>query len=91
MERDGNCSVRERARLSLAREGFIRERKNAAFKAARARGRKGRGRYKLDEEQVAHAKAVYADKTNIIDDICKTLLVSLAPLSRYVRGRQRPS
>ncbi len=73
--------------LAQFERNLIRERTLAGLKAARARGRKGGGRYKLDEKQIAHAKTLYADKTNTIDDICKTLRISRATLWRYVKGR----
>jgi DNA invertase Pin-like site-specific DNA recombinase len=73
--------------LAQFERNLIRERTLAGLKAARARGRKGGGRYKLDEKQIAHAKALYADKSNTIDDICKTLRVSRATLWRYVKRR----
>src|SRR6266550_561356 len=54
---------------------LIRERTNAGLQAARARGRKG-GRPKaktLDTpKKVAMAQSLYAEKSNSIDDICKT-------------------
>src|SRR5437016_12352649 len=62
---------------------IIRERTKAGLEAARARGRKG-GRPKaktLDNpRKVAIAQALYADKTNAIEDICKTLRISRATL-----------
>jgi DNA invertase Pin-like site-specific DNA recombinase len=73
--------------LAQFERNLIRERTMAGLKAARARGRKGGGRFKLDEKQIAHAKALYADKTNTIQDICKTLRISRATLWRYLNGR----
>lgn len=67
---------------------LIRERTQAGLAAARARGRKG-GRPKAaalsDPRRVAMAQALYDDKSNSIDDICKTLRVSRSTLYRYVR------
>jgi DNA invertase Pin-like site-specific DNA recombinase len=91
MEREGSCGVREHATLRQAHEGFIRERTNAGLKAARTRGRTGEGRNKLDAKRVTHAKALYADKTNTIEDICKMLRVSRTTLWRYVKGRGQPN
>src|SRR6266849_6453871 len=66
---------------------IIRERTKAGLLAARARGRVG-GRPKartLDtSKKVAIAQALYNDKTNSIDDICKTLNISRATLYRYI-------
>ncbi|HYT43591.1 MAG TPA: recombinase family protein [Methylomirabilota bacterium] len=67
---------------------IIRERTNAGIQAARARGRIG-GRPKaktLDTpKKVALAQSLYADKTNTIDEICKTLNISRATLYRHIR------
>ena len=71
---------------------IIRERTNAGLQAARARGRRG-GRPKaktLDTpKKVTMAQLLYDDKTNTIDDICKTLNISRATLYRYVRTGQK--
>src|SRR5207245_889172 len=67
---------------------IIRERTNAGLLAARARGRFG-GRPKAHtlntQKKVALAQSLYDDKTNTIDDICKTLNISRATLYRYVK------
>ena len=71
---------------------IIRERTKAGLQAARARGRIG-GRPKAEKlntpKKVALAQALYNDKTNSIDDICKTLNISRATLYRYVRTGQK--
>ena len=71
---------------------LIRERTKAGLQAARARGRIG-GRPKAEKlntpKKVALAQALYNDKTNSIDDICKTLNISRATLYRYVRTGQK--
>ncbi len=58
----------------------------AGLEAARARGRLG-GRPELEasSSKVAMAKKLYGDKTNAIDEICKTLHISRATLYRYLR------
>src|SRR5215469_2036242 len=67
---------------------IIRERTNAGLQAARARGRQG-GRPKAPtmntSKKVAIAQALYNDKTNSIDDICRTLHISRATLYRYIK------
>lgn len=67
---------------------LIRERTQAGLQAARARGRRG-GRRKvvaLDTPQkVAMAQQLYGDKTNSIEDICRTMHVSRATLYRYIK------
>lgn len=72
--------------LSEFERNLIRERTIAGLEAARARGRLG-GRPKLKEtdSKVAMAKKLYADKTNGINEICKTLHISRATLYRYVK------
>jgi DNA invertase Pin-like site-specific DNA recombinase len=65
----------------------IRERTNAGLAAARARGRRGghpRAEGLNDPKKVALAQKLHADKTNTIDDICRTLRVSRATLYRYL-------
>jgi DNA invertase Pin-like site-specific DNA recombinase len=73
---------------------IIRERTNAGLQAARARGRTG-GRPKAKslntEKKVAMAQALYDDKNNTIDEICKTLNISRATLYRYVRTSSKAS
>jgi DNA invertase Pin-like site-specific DNA recombinase len=73
---------------------IIRERTQAGLLAARARGRRG-GRPKaptLDtSKKVAIAQALYNDKTNSINDICKTLNISRATLYRNIRVGQKTS
>src|SRR5512142_3104082 len=65
---------------------LIRERTQAGLAAARARGRLGGRPRALDERKAQIAQALYADKTNSIADICRTLRVSRATLYRYVKA-----
>lgn len=73
---------------------IIRERTQAGLQAARARGRVG-GRPKAKTmntpSKVALAQALYDDKNNTIDDICKTLGISRATLYRYIKVKKRTS
>jgi DNA invertase Pin-like site-specific DNA recombinase len=66
---------------------IIRERTNAGLAAARARGRLG-GRPKAKtlntQKKVGMAQSLYDDKTNTIEEICKTLNISRATLYRYI-------
>ena len=64
---------------------IIRERTIAGLQAARARGKVGGRRKALDPKKGAIAQALYNDKNNSIDDICKTLNISRATLYRYVQ------
>ena len=63
---------------------IIRERTQAGLTAARARGRKGGRPKALTPRKAQMADALYKDKNNTIDEICKTLNVSRATLYRYV-------
>lgn len=73
---------------------LIRERTKAGLQAARARGRIG-GRPKAEKlntpKKVALAQALYNDKTNSIDDICKTLNISRATLYRNIDTKTNSS
>lgn len=72
--------------LAEFERNLIRERTLAGLEAARARGRLGgRPEIKLSSPKVAMAQKLYADKTNSIVDICKTLNISRATLYRYVK------
>jgi DNA invertase Pin-like site-specific DNA recombinase len=66
---------------------IIRERTKAGLEAARARGRIG-GKPKAHTlntpKKVAIAQSLYDDKSNSIDEICKTLNISRATLYRYI-------
>jgi DNA invertase Pin-like site-specific DNA recombinase len=67
---------------------IIRERTNAGLQAARARGRLGgRPKRQPSSRKIAMAKALYADKTNSVQDICKTLGISRATLYRYLEQK----
>jgi DNA invertase Pin-like site-specific DNA recombinase len=66
---------------------IIRERTQAGLQAARARGhRGGRPKRQPSTKKVAMAKALYADKTNSVGEICKTLGISRATLYRYINS-----
>jgi DNA invertase Pin-like site-specific DNA recombinase len=74
--------------LAEFERNLIKERTIAGLEAARARGRKG-GRPKLNPSvsTVAMAKQLYADHTNSIADICRTLHISRATLYRYLKAK----
>jgi DNA invertase Pin-like site-specific DNA recombinase len=72
--------------LAEFERNLIRERTIAGLEAARARGRLGgRPQLNVSATKVAMAKKLYADKTNSVNDICKTLHISRATLYRYVK------
>src|SRR5207249_7492113 len=52
---------------------ITRERTQAGLQAARARGRKGGRTKSLTGKKTAMAQALYNDKSNTVDEICKTL------------------
>ena len=64
---------------------LIRERTSAGLAAARARGKKGGRKHKLDAKKVSILKSMYADKNNSVDDICDTLGISKPTLYRYLK------
>ena len=64
--------------LAEFERNLIRERTNAGLQAARARGRKGGRPKSLTGKKTAMAQALYNDKNNTIDEICKTLNISRA-------------
>jgi len=63
---------------------IIRERTQAGLLAARARGKVGGRRKALDPKKASIAQALFNDKTNSIEDICKTLNISRATLYRNI-------
>jgi DNA invertase Pin-like site-specific DNA recombinase len=71
--------------LAEFERNLIRERTNAGLQAARARGRKGGRPKSLTGKKTAMAQALYNDKNNTIDDICKTFNISRATLYRYIK------
>jgi len=73
------------AMLAEFERNLISERTKAGLDAARARGRKG-GRPKVlqKSKKVQLAQQLFADKSNQIADICKTLNISRSTLYRYV-------
>ena len=78
--------------LAEFERNLIRERTIAGLEAARARGRLGgRPELEVSSSKVAMAKKLYCDKTNAIDDICKTLHISRSTLYRYVKVKNTPN
>lgn len=74
------------AALAEFERQLIRERTRAGLEAARARGRKGGRRKKLDATQIEIAKKLRADPSLSIDDACRTLGVSRATFYRLTTG-----
>jgi DNA invertase Pin-like site-specific DNA recombinase len=67
---------------------IIRERTNAGLQAARARGRKGGRPKALSPKKAAMLQALYADKSNSIEDICKALGIGRTTFYRYVKAHK---
>src|SRR3954468_2831144 len=72
--------------LAEFERNLIRERTNAGLQAARVRGIKGGRPKSLTDKKVEMARKLYADKSNSIDVICKTLGISRMTLWRYVKS-----
>jgi DNA invertase Pin-like site-specific DNA recombinase len=87
LRQGGWASYRGRGRPSALAEferDIIRERTQAGLTAARARGRNGGRPRALTPRKAAQLKTLYNDKTNTIDEICRTLNISRATLYRYI-------
>src|SRR4051794_5633502 len=72
------------AALAEFERDIIRERTAAVLVAARARGRKGGRPKSLDEAKRRQAITLYEDKSNTIDEICRTLRIGRTTLYRYL-------
>src|SRR3954453_13100597 len=72
--------------LAEFERNLIRERTSAGLQAARERGRKGGRPKSLSGNKIEIARKLYADKTNTVEDICRTLSISRATLWRYVKA-----
>src|SRR5829696_487436 len=64
---------------------IIKERTQAGLQTARARGRTGGQRRALTEKQVQQLKQLAADKSNSVEEICKTFGISRMTFYRYVK------
>jgi DNA invertase Pin-like site-specific DNA recombinase len=77
------------AALAEFERDLIRERTRAGLDAARARGMRGGRRSKLNDKKRAQALTLHNDKSNTIDDICRTLRVGRSTLYRYLAEAKR--
>lgn len=66
---------------------LIRERTNAGLAAAKARGRVGGRKKKLDDDKKARAQELYDAGTLSVPEICSTLGISKPTLYRYINKR----
>jgi DNA invertase Pin-like site-specific DNA recombinase len=65
---------------------LIRERTQAGLQAARARGRHGGRPRRLNAKKLKLLHALYADKSNSVTDILRTLQISKSTLYRYIKA-----
>ena len=70
--------------LAEFERALIRERTQAGLQAARARGRKGGRRKRLDRDQRAHAVELYRSRQHTVKQICGPMGISRATLYAYV-------
>lgn len=71
------------ASLAEFERDLIRERTMAGLQAARARGRKGGRKPKMDNRKIALARKLMADPGYSVAEICRTLGVSNSTLYRH--------
>lgn len=71
------------ASLAEFERDLIRERTMAGLRAARARGRKGGRKAKMDDRKIALARKLMADPEYSVAEICETLGVSSSTLYRH--------
>ena len=70
--------------LAEFERALIRERTQAGLEAARARGRLGGRRKRLDPRQRAHAVELYRSRQHTVKEICGLMGISRATLYAYV-------
>jgi DNA invertase Pin-like site-specific DNA recombinase len=74
------------AALAEFERNLIRERANAGLAAARARGRAGGRKPKLDEKDVKEIRALWRDKSIPVADIARRYGVSRTTLYKHLDG-----
>jgi len=70
--------------LAEFERALIRERTQAGLQAARARGRQGGRRKRLDTGQRVHAVELYRSRRHTVKEICALMGISRATLYAYV-------
>ena len=70
--------------LAEFERGLIRERTQAGLAAARARGRLGGRRKRLNQRQRAHAVELYRSRQHTVKEICGLMGISRATLYAYL-------
>ena len=76
--------------LAEFERALIRERTQAGLQAARARGRKGGRRKRLDRDQRAHAVDLYRSRKHTVKQICGLMGISRSTLYAYVEEFSKP-
>lgn len=71
--------------LAEFERSLIQERTRAGLEAARARGRIGGRKEKLNPAQVATLKAMYESKAHALGEICRTFNITKPTLYRYLQ------
>src|SRR3954447_13680833 len=71
--------------LAEFERNLIKERANAGLQAARTRGIKGGRPKSLNEKKVEMARKLYDERSNSVEEICRTLGISRMTLWRHVR------
>ena len=75
--------------LAEFERNLIRERTHAGLEAARARGRKGGRRKKLDDKKRRLVVDLYGQKKHTIAEICEMVGITKPTLYAYVRGGEQ--
>jgi DNA invertase Pin-like site-specific DNA recombinase len=73
--------------LAEFERNLIRERTNAGLKAARARGRVGGRKAKLNSSQIDTLKSMYASKAHTVKEICEVFGITKPTFYRYVEEK----
>ena len=68
---------------------IIVQRTKAGLEAARARGRMGGKKPKLNPEQIKRLKRMYADKSNSVKDICETFNIGKTTLFKWIKNENK--
>lgn len=76
--------------LAEYERSLIRERIHAGLKAARARGRKGGRKRKVDANMLQRASALMASGTISVSEICRILGITRTTLYRYLKPDGTP-
>lgn len=74
---------RLRAELAEFERGLIRERTRAGLEAARARGRSGGRKPKLDAKQIRHIKALLRDPNTCVAELARDYGVSRTTIYKH--------